>query len=96
MPEKKIWLRREKIQDIMIADKKREKKENRRTKEKKKGSQNMIKACIFDLDGTIADTVESIAHAVNRVLEHFGLVPRPVEAFNFTLETVSIWQWSAL
>ncbi len=69
----------------MIADKKREKKEkeNRRTKETKKGSQNMIKACIFDLDGTIADTVESIAHAVNRVLEHFGLVPRPVEAFNF-------------
>lgn len=62
----------------MIADKKREKKENRRTKETKKGSQNMIKACIFDLDGTIADTVESIAHAVNRVLEHFGLVPRPV------------------
>ena len=52
----------------MIADKKREKKENRRTKETKKGSQNMIKACIFDLDGTIADTVESIAHAVNRVL----------------------------
>ena len=43
----------------------------------------MIKACIFDLDGTIADTVESIAHAVNRVLEHFELVPRPVEAFNF-------------
>ena len=60
----------------MIADKKREKKENRRTKETMKGSQNMIKACIFDLDGTIADTVESIAHAVNRVLEHFGLVPR--------------------
>jgi len=86
VPEKKIWLRREKIQDIMIADKKREKrekKENRRTKETKKGSQNMIKVCIFDLDGTIADTVESIAHAVNRVLEHFGLVPRPVEAFNF-------------
>ena len=76
-------MRREKIQDIMIADKKREKKENRSTKETMKGSQNMIKACIFDLDGTIADTVESIAHAVNRVLEHFGLVPRPVEAFNF-------------
>ena len=55
----------------MIADKKREKKENRRTKEKKKGSQNMIKACIFDLDGTIADTVESSAHAVNPVLVQF-------------------------
>ena len=78
MQEKKIWLRREKIQDIMIADKKREKKENRRTKETKKVSQNMIKACIFDLDGTIADTVESIAHAVNRVLEHVVLVQRPL------------------
>ena len=31
----------------------------------------MIKACIFDLDGTISDTVESISHAVNRVMEHF-------------------------
>ena len=40
-----------------------------------------VKACIFDLDGTIADTVESIAHAVNRVLAHFGLPERPVEAF---------------
>ena len=55
----------------MIADKKREKKENRRTKETKKGSQNMIKACIFDLDGTIADTVESISHAVHRGVEQF-------------------------
>ena len=27
----------------------------------------MIKACIFDLDGTIADTVESIARAGNMV-----------------------------
>ena len=43
----------------------------------------MIKACIFDLDGTIADTVESIAYAVNRVLVHFGLPARPVEAYNF-------------
>ena len=62
-----------------------EEREERKSKNKRdnEGSQNMIKACIFDLDGTIADTVESIAHAVNRVLEHFGLVPRPVEAFNF-------------
>ena len=66
----------------MIADKKREKKENRRTKETMKGSQNMIKACIFDLDGTIADTVESIAHAVNRRMEQFGHVQRPVESVN--------------
>mgnify|MGYP006934722462 FL=1 len=37
MSEKKIWLRREKIQDIMIADKKREerKSKNKRDKEGK-------------------------------------------------------------
>ena len=39
----------------------------------------MIKACIFDLDGTLADTLESIARAVNRGLEHFGYEGRPVE-----------------
>lgn len=33
----------------------------------------MIKACIFDLDGTIADTVESIAVVGNRLLSHYGL-----------------------
>ena len=87
----------EKIQDIMIADKKREKKENRRTKRDNEGKSEYDKACIFDLDGTIADTVESIAHAVNRVLEHFGLVQRPVEAFNFYAgDGFLIWQWSAL
>lgn len=43
----------------------------------------MVKTCIFDLDGTIADTVESIAHAVNRVLVQYGLEPRPVENFNY-------------
>ena len=44
----------------MIADKKREKKENRRTKETMKGSQNMIKACIFDLDGTLLDSAKRL------------------------------------
>lgn len=43
----------------------------------------MVRACIFDLDGTIADTVESIAHAGNRVLQEFGLTPCPVEAYNY-------------
>ena len=32
----------------------------------------MYKACIFDLDGTIADTVESMAYVGNQVLEEFG------------------------
>ena len=35
----------------------------------------MYKACIFDLDGTIEDTVESIAHTANQVLEDFSLPP---------------------
>ena len=43
----------------------------------------MIKACIFDLDGTLADTLESIARAVNRGLEHFGYEGRPVEEYNY-------------
>ena len=27
----------------------------------------MIKACIFDLDGTIADTLESMAYVANEI-----------------------------
>lgn len=33
----------------------------------------MIKVCIFDLDGTLADTVESIAYSANRALQKMGL-----------------------
>ena len=43
----------------------------------------MIKACIFDLDGTLTDTVESIARGVNKALVHFGYSKRPVEEYNF-------------
>lgn len=43
----------------------------------------MYKACIFDLDGTIADTVESIAYVGNQVLQEFGLSALPVENYNF-------------
>lgn len=31
----------------------------------------MIKACIFDLDGTIADTLESMAYVANEIMEKF-------------------------
>lgn len=41
------------------------------------------RVCIFDLDGTIADTVESIAYVGNRTLEHFGFPPIPVQDYNF-------------
>ena len=37
------------------------------------------KAAIFDLDGTIADTLESIAYSANITLESLGLMKRPVE-----------------
>lgn len=43
----------------------------------------MIKVCIFDLDGTLASTQESIARPVNMTLEYYGLPPQPVEAFNY-------------
>lgn len=43
----------------------------------------MIKACIFDLDGTLADTVESIAKGVNMALSELGYAPRPTVEFNY-------------
>ena len=43
----------------------------------------MYKACIFDLDGTIADTVESIAYVGNKTLAYFHLPPIPVKDYNF-------------
>lgn len=43
----------------------------------------MIKVCIFDLDGTLARTQESIARPVNMTLAHYGLPEQPVAAFNY-------------
>ena len=43
----------------------------------------MYKVCILDLDGTIADTVESIAHVGNQTLRAFGLPEIPVKDYNF-------------
>ncbi|MDO4339666.1 MAG: HAD family hydrolase [Eubacteriales bacterium] len=43
----------------------------------------MIKACIFDLDGTLADTLESMAYVANEILEKFGLKQLPVENFKY-------------
>lgn len=41
----------------------------------------MIKACIFDLDGTVADTVTTIAHFCNAALNHFGFPAIEVEKY---------------
>ncbi|MCB5261652.1 MAG: HAD family hydrolase [Candidatus Cloacimonetes bacterium] len=41
----------------------------------------LIKAVIFDLDGTLLDTMNDIAGAVNRGLKDLGYPQHPVEAF---------------
>lgn len=41
----------------------------------------MYKACIFDLDGTLTDSVESIAYSANRALEECGLKPNSIESY---------------
>lgn len=43
----------------------------------------MYKACILDIDGTLLDSVESIAYVANQVLTTYGLTPQPVEAFKY-------------
>lgn len=37
----------------------------------------MFKAAIFDLDGTLADTVDSMAYCGNRALKELGLPEQP-------------------
>lgn len=43
----------------------------------------MIKACVFDLDGTLADTLESMAYVANKIMKGFGLRELPVENFKY-------------
>lgn len=43
----------------------------------------MIRACIFDLDGTLAYTLESMAHTANRILVQLGLRELPTENFRY-------------
>jgi phosphoglycolate phosphatase len=41
------------------------------------------KAVIFDLDGTLLDTLEDLADSLNRVLYNRGLPTHPTEAFRY-------------
>lgn len=41
------------------------------------------RAVIFDLDGTLLDTLEDIASAANRVLKNHGFPLHPVDAYRF-------------
>lgn len=43
----------------------------------------MLKACIFDLDGTLADTLESMAYITNEIMDKFGLNRLKVEDFRY-------------
>jgi phosphoglycolate phosphatase len=41
------------------------------------------KGLIFDLDGTLLDTLEDLADAANATLEHFGFPGHPVDAYRY-------------
>ncbi len=42
-----------------------------------------MKLCIFDLDGTLLDTLPSIAHFGNAALQQNGLPPAPEDAYRY-------------
>ena len=42
-----------------------------------------FKAVIFDLDGTLLDTLEDIADAMNSVLEKHGYPPHEIDAYRY-------------
>ncbi len=42
-----------------------------------------MKALIFDLDGTLLDTLKDLAVSTNHVLENNGYPPHPLEAYNY-------------
>lgn len=44
-------------------------------------STKSYRAAIFDLDGTLADTLRDIADSVNHVLQRHGLPPHPAESY---------------
>lgn len=41
----------------------------------------MFRGILLDLDGTLADSLESLAVSCNKGLEHVGLLPQPEEAY---------------
>ena len=52
-------------------------------KQYKNKDKDMIKLCIFDLDGTVLDTVESIAYFANEALKKNGIVPIEVGEYKY-------------
>lgn len=42
-----------------------------------------FKAIIFDLDGTLLDTIDDIAHSMNTVLDRLGYPTHPVDSYRY-------------
>ena len=42
---------------------------------------NKIHAVIFDMDGTLLNTLADIAHSINSVLERHGFSPHPPDSY---------------
>lgn len=42
-----------------------------------------VKGILFDLDGTLLDTLESLASSYNKALEKAGFDPHPVDAYRY-------------
>ncbi|MBQ8310452.1 MAG: HAD family hydrolase [Clostridia bacterium] len=47
----------------------------------------MIKLCIFDLDGTLLDTITTIAYYANYALEKHGVAPISVDRYKYLVGT---------
>jgi phosphoglycolate phosphatase len=47
------------------------------------GTPVTFQAVLFDLDGTLLDTLEDLAVSMNTALESFGFPPHPVEAYRY-------------
>lgn len=45
----------------------------------------MVKACIFDLDGTLCDSLTTIAYFANKALKHFGLCEIETEEYKYMI-----------
>ena len=43
----------------------------------------MTKICIFDLDGTLVNTLENIAGHMNKTLESYAMAPFPVDRYRY-------------
>ena len=49
-----------------------------------------IKGCIFDLDGTLLNTLKALTYTTNRTLGHFGLGPVD-EAYILGKAVLALW-----